>query len=73
MDAASSSAPQFHNNNQQRQSAAIALINFAINPQHFVEEDYYDLDSILATTANVACIFEQQAPLGFFWGVICQF
>jgi len=40
---------------------------FHINKQHLVNEDYYDLDSILAMKANVHCVFESGTPLGCFF------
>ncbi|CAK5076227.1 unnamed protein product [Meloidogyne enterolobii] len=39
---------------------------FHINKQHIVNEDYYDLDSILAMKANVHCVFESGTPLEIF-------
>uniref|UniRef100_A0A914LSR9 DNA replication complex GINS protein PSF3 n=1 Tax=Meloidogyne incognita TaxID=6306 RepID=A0A914LSR9_MELIC len=39
---------------------------FHINKQHLVNEDYYDLNSILAMKANVHCVFESGTPLEIF-------
>nr|CAD2127980.1 unnamed protein product [Meloidogyne enterolobii] len=44
----------------------IPIFPFGINKQHLVNEDYYDLDSILAMKANVHCVFESGTPLEIF-------
>uniref|UniRef100_A0A1I8BZ42 DNA replication complex GINS protein PSF3 n=1 Tax=Meloidogyne hapla TaxID=6305 RepID=A0A1I8BZ42_MELHA len=44
----------------------IAIFQFAINKQHLVNEDYYDLDSILTMKANVHCVFESGTPFEIF-------
>uniref|UniRef100_A0A914M847 DNA replication complex GINS protein PSF3 n=1 Tax=Meloidogyne incognita TaxID=6306 RepID=A0A914M847_MELIC len=53
---------QFPSSNQQH----ISIFTFGINKQHLVNEDYYDLDSILAMKANVHCVFESGTPLEIF-------
>ncbi|CAK5058292.1 unnamed protein product [Meloidogyne enterolobii] len=44
----------------------IPIFQFGFNKQHLVNEDYYDLDSILAMKANIHCVFESGTPLGIF-------
>jgi hypothetical protein len=40
------------------------ILQFSINRDHLVSEDYYNIDSILATTENVACTFGPETPRG---------
>lgn len=65
-----SSHQQFQQQQNQSTSAADGggsnIFQFAINKKHRVSANYYDIDSILATTANVAATFDSRTPLGEF-------
>jgi hypothetical protein len=49
---------------QQQQKRMEGILQFSINRDHLVSEDYYNIDSILATTENVACTFGPDTPRG---------